>query len=86
MSLQEPGLPLSNHEEVSKLLDVLLKTGQRLEELTAGQVDTAADPEGRILLLRGTREQLEHSEGARQAAMRCRPTLRCSTQTAPSCR
>jgi diguanylate cyclase (GGDEF)-like protein/PAS domain S-box-containing protein len=69
MSLQEPGLPLSNHEEVSKLLDVLLKTGQRLEELTAGQVDTAADPEGRILLLRGTREQLEHSEGARQAAI-----------------
>jgi diguanylate cyclase (GGDEF)-like protein/PAS domain S-box-containing protein len=69
MSLKEAGHQVGNHDEVSELLEVLLKTGQRLEELTAGQVDTAADPEGRVLLLRGTREQLERSEGARQAAI-----------------
>ena len=69
MSLDEAAIPVSNHDEVSQLLDVLLRTGQRLEELTAGQVDTATDPEGRILLLRGTREQMERNEGARQAAI-----------------
>ena len=56
-------------DEIDNLLDVLTNTGRRLEELTAGQVDTAADPDGRILLLRGTREQLKRSELARQTAI-----------------
>ena len=47
----------------------LLKTGQRLEELTAGQVDTVVDRDGRTFLLRGTQEQLRQSENARQAAI-----------------
>ncbi len=47
----------------------LCKTGQRLEELTAGQVDTVVDSDGRTLLLRGTQEQLQQSENARQAAV-----------------
>ena len=83
----------SEAEEIATLLDVLHETGQRLEELTSGEVDIATDPEGRMLLLRGTREQLEQDEAARQAAgrakrsfrMRCRraraglPLSACST-------
>jgi PAS domain-containing protein len=50
-------------------METLLKTGQRLEELTAGQVDTVVDRDGRTFLLRGTQEQLRQSENARQAAV-----------------
>jgi len=55
--------------EVFELVETLLKTGRRLEELTAGQVDTVGDRDGRTLLLRGTQEQLSQSEDARQAAI-----------------
>ena len=51
------------------LMETLRKTGRRLEELTAGQVDTVVDSDGRTLLLRGTQEQLQQSENARQAAI-----------------
>ena len=56
-------------DELSALMVTLCKTGQRLEELTAGQVDTVVDSDGRTLLLRGTQEQLQQSEDARQAAV-----------------
>ncbi len=55
--------------EISALMETLLNTGQRLEELTDGQVDTVADRDGRTLLLRGTQEQLKKSEDTRQAAI-----------------
>jgi len=55
--------------EVSTLLEVLLKTGRRLEELTAGQVDTVVDRDGRTFLLRGTQEQLRSSEDTREAVV-----------------
>ncbi|HYN27936.1 MAG TPA: diguanylate cyclase, partial [Burkholderiales bacterium] len=42
---------------------------QRLEELTAGEVDTVADRDGRTFLLRHAQEQLRHSEAAKQAAI-----------------
>jgi len=54
---------------MSALMATLLKTGQRLEELTAGQVDTVVDRDGRTFFLRGTQEQLTQSEDARQAAV-----------------
>jgi diguanylate cyclase (GGDEF)-like protein/PAS domain S-box-containing protein len=56
-------------EEVFALVETLLKTGERLEELTAGQVDTVVDRDGRTFLLRGTREQLRQSENVRYAAV-----------------
>jgi diguanylate cyclase (GGDEF)-like protein/PAS domain S-box-containing protein len=59
----------SDEEEIVALLEVLQKTGKRLEELTSGGVDIVMDPEGRTLLLRGTREQLEQNKVARQAAI-----------------
>jgi len=69
MSLKKVAKFASDEEEIATLLDVLHETGQRLEELTSGEVDTATDPEGRMLLLRSTREQLEQDEIARQAAI-----------------
>jgi two-component system, sensor histidine kinase and response regulator len=56
-------------DELSALMETLLKTGQRIEELTVGQVDTVGDSDGRTLLLRGTQEQLRQCENARQAAV-----------------
>jgi diguanylate cyclase (GGDEF)-like protein/PAS domain S-box-containing protein len=55
--------------EVSALIATLSQAGQRLEELTAGQVDSVLDPDGRTLWLRGAREQLSQGEDARQAAI-----------------
>jgi diguanylate cyclase (GGDEF)-like protein/PAS domain S-box-containing protein len=62
-------VPADANEEVSALIETLLAAGQRLEELTAGEVDTVADRDGRTFLLRGAQEQLRHSEAARQAAI-----------------
>jgi diguanylate cyclase (GGDEF)-like protein/PAS domain S-box-containing protein len=55
--------------EMSALMETLLNTGQRLEDLTGGQVDSVVDRDGRTLLLRGTQEQLKKSEDARQTAI-----------------
>jgi diguanylate cyclase (GGDEF)-like protein len=56
-------------EEISALIARLHKTGQRLEELTGGEVDTVADREGRTFLLRQAQEHLRHIEEAKQAAI-----------------
>jgi diguanylate cyclase (GGDEF)-like protein/PAS domain S-box-containing protein len=69
MSLKKLAAQNRDEKEIAKLLDVLRETGKRLEALTSGEVDTATDPEGRILLLRGTREQLKRNEAIRQAAI-----------------
>ena len=63
-------LPAGNaDDEIAALIEVLHRTGQRLEELTAGEVDTVADREGRTFVLRHAQEQLRHNEAARQAAI-----------------
>ncbi|MFA7281982.1 MAG: EAL domain-containing protein [Sterolibacterium sp.] len=56
-------------EEIAALIETLHLTGQRLEELTAGEVDAVTDREGRAFLLRHAQEQLRHSEAAKQAAI-----------------
>jgi diguanylate cyclase (GGDEF)-like protein/PAS domain S-box-containing protein len=56
-------------DEVVALIEVLHKTEQRLEELTAGQVDTVADSSGRILLLGRSQEKLRQSQAAKQTAI-----------------
>jgi len=61
--------PEDANEEVSALIATLLETGQRLEELTGGEVDTVADRDGRTFLLRHAQEQLRHSEAAKQTAI-----------------
>ena len=55
--------------EVSALIEDLHETGARLEELTAGEVDTVADRDGHTFLLRGAQERLRHSQAVRQAAI-----------------
>lgn len=65
----EPFPPADAAGEVAALIETLHRTGQRLEELTAGEVDAVADREGRTFLLRHAQEQLRHSDAARQAAV-----------------
>jgi diguanylate cyclase (GGDEF)-like protein len=56
-------------EEVSALIETLHETGQRLEDLTAGEVDAVADRGGRPFLLRRAQDQLRVREAHRQAAI-----------------
>ena len=56
-------------EEVSALIEALRKTDRRLEELTAGEVDTVADSDGRTFLLRRAQDKLRMSEAAKQSAI-----------------
>ena len=65
---ESPGAGDAN-EEVVALVETLHKVGQRLEELTAGEVDSVMDRDGRPYLLQHAQEQLRHSEAAKQAAI-----------------
>lgn len=60
------------HEELSALIATLHEAGRRLEELTAGEVDTVSDREGRTFVLRHAQEQLRHSAAVRLAASEAR--------------
>jgi len=61
--------PQDLQEEVTELIATLHATEQRLEELTAGEVDTVADNAGRTLLLRRSQERLRRTESDKQAAI-----------------
>jgi diguanylate cyclase (GGDEF)-like protein/PAS domain S-box-containing protein len=63
------GLDAGAWTEVSALIQRLHETGQRLEELTSGEVDTVADGEGRTFMLRTSQEQLRYIEATKQAAL-----------------
>lgn len=56
-------------DDIAALIETLIETGQRLEELTAGQVDAVADRNGKMFLLRHTQEQLRVVEATKQAAI-----------------
>ncbi|MCG5500265.1 PAS domain S-box protein, partial [Ectothiorhodospira lacustris] len=56
-------------EEISALIATLHETGQRLELLTAGEVDSVSDAEGRPFLLLSAQERLRHIEATKQAAV-----------------
>src|SRR6185369_5597870 len=64
-----PVAPSDSNEEILVLIETLHSTSQRLEELTAGEVDGVADREGRTFLLRHVQEQLRDNEAAKQAAI-----------------
>jgi light-regulated signal transduction histidine kinase (bacteriophytochrome) len=55
--------------EVATLIASLHETERRLEELTAGEVDSVMDPTGRTSLLRHAQEELRDSEAAKQAVI-----------------
>jgi PAS domain S-box-containing protein len=56
-------------DEVSSLIEAMRKTDRRLEELTAGEVDTVADRDGRMFLLQHVQDRLRNSEATKQAAI-----------------
>ncbi len=69
MNSDKPPVTVDANEEIAALIEALHQTEQRLEELTAGEVDTVADREGRTLLLRRAQEYMRHNEAAKQAAI-----------------
>jgi diguanylate cyclase (GGDEF)-like protein/PAS domain S-box-containing protein len=69
MNPEKPPPPADANEEVSALIETLNETGQRLQELTADEVDAVADREARTFLLRRAQERLRHREAAKQAAI-----------------
>jgi diguanylate cyclase (GGDEF)-like protein/PAS domain S-box-containing protein len=68
MSADTP-LPADKSEEISVVIRALREADLRLEELTAGEVDSVMDREGRSFLLRRAQDQLRESEAAKQAAI-----------------
>lgn len=61
--------PWDANDEIAALIKTLHETGQRLEVLTSGEIDTVADRTGRMFLLRRAQEQLRVNEAVKQAAI-----------------
>lgn len=64
-----PVPPQALTDEVLALIETLHLTGQRLEELTSGEVDTVANRAGAPFLLRHAQDHLRMSEAAKQNAI-----------------
>jgi diguanylate cyclase (GGDEF)-like protein/PAS domain S-box-containing protein len=64
-----PSPPEDASEEISVLIRTLRETDQRLAELTAGQIDTVADRDGRSFLLHHAQHELRYADAAKQAAI-----------------
>jgi diguanylate cyclase (GGDEF)-like protein len=56
-------------KEVFALIETLHATGQRLEYLTAGEVDTVTDRRGRTVMLRRAQDHMRSNEAAKQSAI-----------------
>ena len=56
-------------DEIASLIERLRETEDRLQVLTAGEVDAVASEDGRTFLLRAAQECLRESESARQTAI-----------------
>src|ERR1700737_3306223 len=82
MSQATSSPPRDVSEEVSALIATLHATEQRLEELTAGEVDTVADGNGRTFVLGPAREQLRHSEAEKQARSEAKEHLQSAALNA----
>ena len=55
--------------EIAALIESLYRTGERLEELTHGEVDAVADGAGRTFLLQRAQERLRDREADKQEAI-----------------
>ncbi|MCK9285115.1 MAG: EAL domain-containing protein [Rhodocyclaceae bacterium] len=69
MKDEKPPPAGGQNEEIAALIGKLHRTERRLEELTAGEVDTVADRDGRTFLLHRAQEYMRHSEASKQAAI-----------------
>ncbi|RFC40238.1 MAG: PAS domain S-box-containing protein/diguanylate cyclase (GGDEF) domain-containing protein, partial [Candidatus Nitrotoga sp. CP45] len=64
MNPNDPSPQEDSNEKISALIETLSCTERRLEELTAGEVDTVAAHDGRPYLLRRAQDRMRHSEAA----------------------
>lgn len=69
MKAEKLPLAADANEEIAALIETLNRAEQRLEALTAGEVDTVTDRDGRTLLLRRAQNHMRHNEAAKQAAI-----------------
>jgi PAS domain S-box-containing protein len=58
-----------SNDEISASIEILHDASERLEELTAGEVDTVANRQGQTFLLRPAQVSLRDSDAAKQAAI-----------------
>ena len=61
--------PEGTNREVGALIEALHDTEKRLEELTAGEVDTVTNRVGNLYVLRRAQDQLRDAEATKQAAI-----------------
>lgn len=66
---ESPPTEYGVNEEIVALIETLRHTELRLEKLTAGEVDTVADRDGRTFMLRRAQERMRDSEATKQAAI-----------------
>ena len=64
---QDPGIDPS--DEITRLIETMSAAEQRLETLTAGEVDTVANSVGRTFMLQRAQTNLRKSEAIKQAAI-----------------
>ena len=64
-----PKTSRDSDEEIAALIETLHVTGQRLEELTGGEVDSVVNRAGQIFLLQHAQDQWRLNESARQIAI-----------------
>lgn len=69
MKADKASMSSAGSEEVAALIESYHAIGQRLEELTAGEVDTVMDRHGRTSQLRRSQEHSRRSEAVKQAAI-----------------
>lgn len=69
MKAGNPLAPLDASNEIAGLIETLLATERRLEELTAGQVDTVAGRDGRTFVLGRAQAELRFREAAKETAI-----------------
>ena len=69
MSPQTSLPPVDAHEDVNALIHTLLETERRLEELTAGEIDTVANSDGAAFFLLRAQERSRVSEATKRAAI-----------------
>ena len=65
----ENASPPDANEEIAALIETLHQSEQRLEELTAGEVDTVSNRAGRTLMLQRAQVELRLGEATKQAAI-----------------
>lgn len=69
MSSDKTPSTVDANEEITALIETLNRTEKRLEELTAGGMDTVTDGDGRAVFLRRAQEYMRHNQAAKQAAI-----------------